>query len=116
MASEKPQITRQTAAVLNAMLEAPSAEWYGLELAKRAKLKSGTIYPLLARLERLGWLESTWEETDPSEEGRPRRRLYTLTGAGELAAREALTEMFEQIAPAAARGTAWGLKPGRQPT
>lgn len=116
MAVQKPQITRQTAAVLNAMLDAPSAEWYGLELARRAKLKSGTIYPLLARLERLGWLASTWEEVDPREEGRPRRRLYMLTGVGEVAAREALTEMFEQIAPAAVRGAAWGLKPGSQAT
>lgn len=87
----------QVLAVLNVMLEAPTADWYGLELANRVKLKSGTIYPLLARLEGFGWLESRKEEVDPSEEGRPRRRLYRLTGEGERAAREHLASSLELL-------------------
>ena len=39
---------------------------------------SGTLYPLLARLEAAGWFTSEWEDVDPSEVGRPRRRLYKL--------------------------------------
>jgi PadR family transcriptional regulator, regulatory protein PadR len=84
-------------ALLSALLRRPSEEWYGLELAKEAGLKSGTIYPALARLERAGWLESRWEMVDPAEVGRPRRRLYLLTGEGELAARRGLEELASKI-------------------
>jgi DNA-binding PadR family transcriptional regulator len=46
----------------------------------------GTLYKALERLQRSGFLESEWE--DPlvaAQEGRPRRRLYWLTAAGEAA-------------------------------
>lgn len=93
MASEiGPRITTQLLSVLGLMLEQPSASWYGLELAGKTGIRGGTIYPLLARLERAGWLESEFEAIDPSAEGRPRRRLYRLTGAGEIAARQRLVE------------------------
>ena len=45
-------------------------------------MAQGTLYRALARLEQQGILQSTWE--DPAvaaEEHRPRRRLYSLTGA-----------------------------------
>jgi DNA-binding PadR family transcriptional regulator len=48
----------------------------------------GTLYRALARLEKMGLLESRWE--DPriaAREARPGRRLYALTGAGEEAVR-----------------------------
>lgn len=46
----------------------------------------GTLYKALGRLEKAGLLESDWEDPDAAaEEGRPRRRLYTVTGAGQLA-------------------------------
>jgi hypothetical protein len=48
---------------------------------------SGTIYPLLVRLERVGWIRSRWEECNPSTEGRPRRRYYKLSGKGLEVAR-----------------------------
>lgn len=67
--------------------------WWGKQLSDKLSLKSGTIYPLLVRLEKAGWLESRWEEIDPSEEGRPRRRLYRLTGQGEQVANRALAEI-----------------------
>jgi PadR family transcriptional regulator len=56
----------------------------------RAELRSGTIYPLLHRLQAEGWLGSAREEIDPSEEGRPRRRLYWLTGVGQSEAQKVL--------------------------
>ena len=43
----------------------------------------GTLYKALSRLETAGLLVSQWE--DPAPEGRPRRRLYSVTGAGEHA-------------------------------
>jgi PadR family transcriptional regulator, regulatory protein PadR len=85
------RITLPTAAVLRQMLENPTADYYGFALAEATSFPSGTIYPVLARLETAGWLASFWEEGDPAELERPRRRMYRLTGAGAHAAREALT-------------------------
>jgi DNA-binding PadR family transcriptional regulator len=50
------------------------------------------MYPLLARLETAGWFKSTWEDLDPREAGRPRRRLYTLTPLGQTKANDALAD------------------------
>jgi DNA-binding PadR family transcriptional regulator len=83
--------------LLSAMLEAPGEEWYGLELAERVDLRSGTIYPALSRLEQAGWLTSRWEEVDPKAVGRPRRRLYHLTGEGETAGRTAVEAHLSRL-------------------
>lgn len=90
-------MTLQTVAVLQAMLDAPTQAHYGLEVAGRTGLPTGTIYPILNRLEKAGWVSSTWEEREPSELERPRRRLYTLTGAGAQAARNALADAHRLI-------------------
>ena len=42
----------------------------------------GTLYKALARLEEFGLLTSAWEDAATAAEGRPRRRLYELTGEG----------------------------------
>lgn len=87
-----PRITLPTAAVLRLMLQDPSADYYGFALAEATSFPSGTIYPILARLEAAGWLSSFWEEGDPVVMERPRRRMYRLTGAGAHAARAALAD------------------------
>lgn len=92
-----PRLTTQTLTVLSAMVRDPEAEWYGLDLSKRSGLKPGTIYPILARLLDVGWLERRWENIDPTTEGRPRRRLYRLTGVGASAARWALDEHLASL-------------------
>jgi len=87
-------MTLQVQLVLHALLADPSAEWYGLQLCAETGLPSGTIYPIVARLERLGWVESSWE--DPVRhvaEGRPRRRYYRITGEGAVHAPEALSRV-----------------------
>lgn len=48
-------------------------------------LAHGTLYKALSRLETAGLLESRWEDVDSSEEGRPRRRLYRVTGLAAAA-------------------------------
>jgi PadR family transcriptional regulator PadR len=86
-----PRLTLQTELVLRAMLAEPGAQRYGLELRDETGLRSGTIYPIIARLEHAGWLAGSWE--DPGEHvaaGRPRRRYYRLTGEGAELAREAI--------------------------
>jgi PadR family transcriptional regulator, regulatory protein PadR len=85
-------MTPQTLAVLNVLLDDPTEWIYGLELIGRLGFKGGTIYPLLARLERFGWLESKREAVDPAEVKRPRRKLYRLTGEGQRLGVAALTE------------------------
>ena len=50
----------------------------------------GTLYRALGRLEKMGLVESRWEDPAvPARENRPGRRLYTLTALGEAAADEA---------------------------
>lgn len=52
-----PRMTLPTQLVLRAMLAEPTREMYGLEICAAAGLPSGTIRPILARLERFGWAE-----------------------------------------------------------
>ena len=54
----------------------------------RALTGHGTLYKALGRLEEFGLLTSRWEETEAAE-GRPRRRLYELTGEGARVAEHA---------------------------
>jgi PadR family transcriptional regulator PadR len=86
---EGPRMTLQTHAVLSTLLREPRTEKYGLEIARESRLSTGTIYPILARLEAAGWLESGWEDIDESAEGRRKRRYYRLTGVGVREARRA---------------------------
>ncbi len=96
--SPDPRMTQTTQAVLRALLERPSKELYGLEICAKAELPSGTIHPILARLEKAGWLESSWEEIDFHEQGRPRRRYYKLSPEGAELARIALARASESRA------------------
>lgn len=70
------------------MVTNPTTAHYGLEVARVAHLQSGTLYPILARLEHYGWIVGVWEDIDPKVEGRRPRRLYQLTAEGARAARE----------------------------
>ena len=76
------RMSLQTLKVLEAFLENPSDQLSGSEVHRRCGLASGTLYPILLRLERAGWFVSRWESVDPSVAGRPRRRLYRLTPTG----------------------------------
>jgi DNA-binding PadR family transcriptional regulator len=94
-----PRLTWQTQAILAALLQDVATAHYGLELAKTAGLPSGTIYPILARLERAGWIESELENIDPKVAGRRARRYYTLTGEGERVARAEISNTLERLSP-----------------
>jgi len=82
--------------VLEALLQVwdddPTAALYGLEITARTGLLPGTTYPILQRLLDHGWLTDEWEDLDPHEAARPRRRYYRLTEEGPSAARKALQE------------------------
>jgi PadR family transcriptional regulator, regulatory protein PadR len=97
-------------AFLDAYAEDPQRELYGLEVCALAGLQTGTIHPILARLERVGWLHSSWEQIDPKQEGRPRRRYYRLdpnsiaSVRAALARAQAATPGRRQLRPGMAGG------------
>ncbi len=93
MARNDPQMTTPTLKVLAAILNADGGELSGVEIGREAKLMSGTLYPILMRLEACGWLESRWETEEPQALGRPRRRFYKVTGIGATRARAAGKEL-----------------------
>jgi len=66
------------------MLLAVGGEMYGLEMVDsgEGKLKRGTIYVTLQRLQQKGLVDSRLEPRTPPETGIP-RRLYSITGFGQ---------------------------------
>lgn len=82
------RMSLQTLKVLEAFLENPSEQLSGADVHQRCGIASGTLYPILLRLESAGWFVSRWESIDPSSAGRPRRRLYKLTSTGMKRASE----------------------------
>ncbi|MGB3911198.1 MAG: helix-turn-helix transcriptional regulator [Pseudolysinimonas sp.] len=78
------RITPATLDVLSALVGEPDRIW-GLRIVGLTGRPAGSVYPILERLERAGWVDSVWED-DPARSG-PRRRLYRLTADGAEAAR-----------------------------
>jgi DNA-binding PadR family transcriptional regulator len=99
MGSE-PRMTTSVLKVVSAMLTDVTAERYGLDLMHVTGLASGTLYPILVRLERAGWVASHWEDIDPVAEGRPARRYYTLTPEGTAGARREVAIVHQQLSRA----------------
>ena len=67
---------------------------YGFDLMDETGLPSGTVYPILGRMERRGLVESRWEDpAAPREQGRPPRKYYDITDLG----REALAEGLARL-------------------
>ncbi len=87
--------------VLGAFLADPAVPRYGYDLMKAARLPSGTLYPLLARLERQELVASAWET--PQQEGQRPRKYYQLTGEGIRIARLELAQVFSRHQRAPAR-------------
>jgi DNA-binding PadR family transcriptional regulator len=80
------RISPQTLLLLDAFLVHPMRWHHGYALSQQIGLASGTLYPILMRLEKRKWLETRWE--DPGVAGRPPRHLYRLTADGREWARE----------------------------
>lgn len=91
----EPRMTSQTIKVLAAI--SANARMSGADIGRQTKLPSGTLYPILLRLEGAGWLSSEWEYGDPAALGRPRRRFYQLTGEGAKQARAVAQELSAPI-------------------
>jgi PadR family transcriptional regulator, regulatory protein PadR len=88
-------------------------DMYGLQIIKylekahegQKKIKEGSIYPTLHRMEIKGFVESYWGEDRPEERGGARRKYYQITGDGSQvlnsrhAVRERLSSSFLQPCP-----------------
>ena len=105
--ARKPNSSKQTEAVLSALLAARDDWRHGYDLSRETGLKSGTLYPILMRLEQQGWLEAVWE--DEPAPGRPRRHLYRLTGTG---AEEATAIIRSSASASAAVATRYAFDGG----
>src|SRR5258706_14772640 len=86
-----PHSSPQTLAVLETFASSPRRWRYGLSLAQKLALQSGTLYPLLVRLSDAGLLDSKWQASE--HPGCPHRHVYRLTPAGLALARERAAEV-----------------------
>lgn len=81
------RLTHATALVLRALA---TGHRHGFQIMEISGLASGTVYPVLRRLERESAVESRWEDEETAQEaGRPRRRVYRLTDSGQRLAERA---------------------------
>jgi len=104
------RITLAVVYVLQAFLADINRPRYGYDLMRETGFPSGKLYPILARLQRAGWLIRESEDIDPAEAGRPARRLYRLSPAGLAAARREVAELDQRL-----RSTAVRPPPGLRP-
>jgi len=109
----EPRITTALAKVLRAFLDDPSVPRYGFDLMRGTRLPSGTLYPILARLERMGWVVSQNEDVDPVVEGRPARRFYRLTEHGLRQGAHELMALSDALRPPATVPAALSPQGGR---
>jgi PadR family transcriptional regulator PadR len=81
------RLTYPTALVLQALV---AGHHHGFDIMDATALASGTVYPILRRLDAEGLVRSKWErEGVARREQRPPRRYYELSSAGIVVAREA---------------------------
>lgn len=85
------RMTLSTEQVLRVVLRCNERETYGLKISAAVGLPSGTVQPILSRLESIGWLQSRWEDVEPQIVGRARRRYFVLTPDGREGAQSALS-------------------------
>ncbi len=97
---EEVRMTIAVATVLRTFLDDVAEPRYGYELMRLTDFPSGKLYPILARLQRAGWLTREQEQIDPATAGRPARRLYRLSPEGVQAARQELVALTQQLRPA----------------
>ena len=78
--SPKLNLTYPTALVLQALT---NGFHHGFDIMDATGLPSGTVYPILRRLDREGLLQSAWEKQATAQrEQRPPRRYYEITPPG----------------------------------
>ncbi len=95
-------------AVLHALA---SGYRFGFEIIDAIGLRSGTVYPVLEKLETAGLVISTWEDAARARrDKRPPRRYFDLTRDGAMALAEGLNR-YKNLKPVSL--AAWKLRPQR---
>lgn len=87
------RLSLQALWVLRALYDDINGDHYGFSISKATGVKSGTLYPILARLETYGLVVSRWEEVDASFAGRPPRRFYSLSAKGVQCVEQEMRKM-----------------------
>lgn len=91
---KRSNLSWNAALVLKALVE---GRQYGFDIMSVTSLASGSVYPLLRRLEGSGLVQSRWEdETVAHNEGRPARRYYEATDAGRVSLAAAMLRIAVQ--------------------
>lgn len=94
MAHER-KCSKQTLRLLAALADG-AEEWkHGYNLSTCTGLKSGSLYPILMRLEDRGLLESQWQPS--THPGRPARHMYRLTPQGAVFSRNELAPSNQEL-------------------
>ena len=97
------RLTYPTTLVLQALLQ---GHHHGFDIMDATGLPSGTVYPILRRLDAESLVRSRWEKEGVARrEQRPPRRYYELTPSGRLFASEAVAryKSLEDVAAAPAK-------------
>ncbi|MEV6002170.1 PadR family transcriptional regulator [Streptomyces griseomycini] len=106
------KITSATLDVMEALLST-AEDVHGYAIARAAGKPTGSVYPILARLQSADMLESHWETEEPTP-GVPRKKFYRLTPNGREAVRSIVLErrgsLPEPSSKSAVGGiTGWGV-------
>lgn len=88
------------------VLLADTGAWYGFDLSRRARVRSGVLYPMLARMLKQGWIEDAWDDASTIPEGQRPRRYYQLTDLGRAELTRILTSASQDK-----WFTGWGIQP-----
>lgn len=99
-------LSPSAAGVLNVFLTSPATPRYGYELIQATGIKSGSLYPVLGRFEKLGWISGSMEA---SVNGRPPRKVYEFNTDCIAEARAALDRFFEMKQIPASEQMNWGF-------
>ena len=88
------RVRKEFLVVLDIYVSNPFKKITGYEIMITTGLKSGTVYPMLLRMEKAGWLCSEREEIDYSRphRNRPPRKFFRITNRGLKAGRKLLAE------------------------
>jgi len=108
------RLSLQTLQVLRALLDDPEGAHYGLEICRETGLPTGSIYPILARLEASRLAASEWEDIDEAAAKRRRRRHYRLTPDGVEFASNAVADAAHSLS-SARREARVRMRPGESP-
>jgi PadR family transcriptional regulator PadR len=95
------RVTYPTTLVLQALLQ---GHHHGFDIMDATGLPSGTVYPILRRLDAEGCVRSRWErQGEARKEQRPPRRYYELTSHGRSTATDAIGRyrLLQDVAEAA---------------